>query len=277
MLRWVERDALYDQGVALVQPVSSVMDIGSGLRPQAIVNSPRVLVCVEVHDEYIAELRRRFAGTTTLIIQGRVPECLGPLPDRCIDTVMMLDFIEHLEREDGLRALQDCERLARRQVVLFTPLGFMPQDDSGETDGWGLQGTYWQTHRSGWVPEDFDDRWHVVACRDFHHINGKGEPLPEPFGALWAVLNIDGQPTDACQEMPVEEMASGEAINVLASGLRQREIDCLAKEIELRRREKAIEPMERWQARLARLRPQYWWRQMMNRREGFRATDQGEP
>ncbi|MBL6832166.1 MAG: hypothetical protein ISQ70_12240, partial [Pirellulales bacterium] len=120
MLQWVNRDALYEQGAALVKPVSSVMDIGCGVRPQSIVNSPTVLVCVEVHDEYVAELRRRFAGTTTLIIQGRVPECLKPLPDRCVDTIMMLDFIEHLEREAGLETLRECERLARLQVVVFT-------------------------------------------------------------------------------------------------------------------------------------------------------------
>ena len=272
MLQWVERDSLYEQGAALVKPSSSVMDIGCGVRPQTIVNSPNVLVCVEAHDEYVAELRRRFAGTTTLIIQGRVPDCLHTLPDRCIDTIMMLDFIEHLEREAGLETLRECERLARRQVVVFTPLGFMPQDESGQTDGWGLHGTYWQTHRSGWAPDDFDDRWDVVACSDFHHINGKGEQLPEPFGALWAVLNVSGQPPEGGDAAPAED-----AVNVLSSGLRQRELEVLSKEIELRRREQALEPMERWLARLRLLRPQYWWQQVVKQLARQRAANQGEP
>jgi len=268
MLEWVDRDSLYERGLALVKPAASVMDIGCGVRPQTIVNDPAVLVCVEAHAEYVAELRRRFAGTTTLIIQGRVPDCLAPLPDRCIDTIMMLDFIEHLDPEAGRATLAECGRLARRQVVLFTPLGFMPQDESGETDGWGLHGQYWQTHRSGWTPEDFDDRWHVVACRDFHQINGKGERLREPFGALWAVLELDGGPTGA------DEPAAGEpGVNVLAAGLRQRETAALAKEISLRRREIAVERLERWRSRLSRLRPRAIWERL--RREASRRATPG--
>jgi len=269
VLEWVEHDSLFERAAALVKPVSSVMDIGCGLRPQTLIHSPSVLVCVEVHDEYIAELRRRFAGTTTVILQGQVPGCLAVLPDRCIDTVVMLDFIEHLERDDGLRALQECERLARRQVVVFTPLGFMPQDESGETDGWGLHGTHWQTHRSGWTPADFDERWHVVACRDYHQINGKGEPLPEPFGALWAVLNCEAAPAAAADPADAEE-----GFAILSAGLRQREIDALAKEIELRRLEASLEPLRRWQQRLARLRPQYWWKRLSRMGE---TAERGEP
>ncbi len=254
MLEWTDRESLYDRGLSLVKPARSVMDIGCGLRPQTIINDPGVLVCVEVHDEYITELRRRFAGTTTLILQGLVPGCLSVLPDRCIDTIMMLDFIEHLDRDAGLEALRECERLARRQVVVFTPLGFMPQDETGETDGWGLRGTYWQAHRSGWTPHDFDDRWHVVACRDFHRINGKGEELPQPFGAMWAVLDLTVELT-----APVEDPQDGVTMNVLSAGLRQREMEALAKEIDLRKRELALRKRERrcgylkrWARRLSR-------------------------
>lgn len=241
MLEWVERDVLYDRATALIKPAGSVLDIGCGLRPQSIIPTPNVLVCVEAHGEYVTELRRRFAGTTTLIIQDRVPECLAVLPDGCIDTIFMLDFIEHLDREAGRKTLSECERIARRQVVVFTPLGFMPQDETGETDGWGFHGNFWQTHRSGWTPDDFDERWHVIACHDFHRINGKGERLPEPFGALWAVLNLADAPGDA-----MAPATSGETVNIVVAGLQQREQAVLGKEIELRRREAAMEQQKSW-------------------------------
>lgn len=255
MQEWVDRDSLCERAEALVQAVPTVMDIGCGIRPQMIINAPKFLVCVEAHDEYIRELQRRFKGTTTVIIQGRVPECLTVLPDRCIDTVMMLDFIEHLDREAGLKAISECERIARRQIVVFTPLGFMPQDESGETDGWGLHGQYWQMHRSGWTPDDFDERWHVVACRDFHAINGKGERLSEPHGALWAVLNLVTL-TDGV----ADTVSSEEALNIAAAGLRQRELEALSKEIDLRRRESAVLRIEKWLERLSRWRLASFWK-----------------
>jgi len=238
MLEWVERDALYDRATTLVRPACSVLDIGCGLRPQSIIPTPNVLVCVEAHDEYVTELRRRFAGTTTLIIQDRVPACLAVLPDGCVDTIFMLDFIEHLDREAGRQTLSECERIARQQIVVFTPLGFLPQDETGETDGWGFHGNYWQTHRSGWTPDDFGGQWHVIACHDFHQINGKGERLPEPFGALWAALDLDRSVGEA-----VPQYAACQSVDIVAAGLRQREQAIFAKEIELRRREAAI---SRW-------------------------------
>ena len=53
---------------------------------------------------------------------------------------------------------------ARQQVVVFTPHGFHKQEYvKGEKDAWGMNGTYWQTHRSGWTPEDFDESWRVIV------------------------------------------------------------------------------------------------------------------
>ena len=272
MLEWVERDALYDCARALVKPACSVLDIGCGLRPQSIIPAPNVLVCVEAHAEYVAELRRRFAGTTTLIIHDRVPECLAVLPDRCVDTIFMLDVIEHLEREAGRNTLSECERIARRQVVVFTPLGFMPQDETGETDGWGLHGHFWQTHRSGWTPDDFGERWHVIACQDFHQINGNGERLPEPYGGFWAVLNCANTVRDAGSPAALQE-----PVNILEAGLQQREQAVLAKEIELRRREAAIERMKQWPVQLARLWRWVSGKQAVERRANRKAPEQTDP
>jgi hypothetical protein len=90
------------------------------------------------------------------------------MPDRSVDSVVALDLIEHMRRAEGERLLKHLVRVARQQAVVFTPLGFYRHSyRSGETDRWGMKGGRWQTHRSGWTPDDFGPEWHVVDCEDF--------------------------------------------------------------------------------------------------------------
>ena len=56
-----------------------------------------------------------------------------------------MDVIEHLHEPDALALLADCERIARRRVVVFTPNGFLPQGD--------FRGNPHQVHVSGWSAE----------------------------------------------------------------------------------------------------------------------------
>jgi hypothetical protein len=82
-------------------------------------------------------------------------------------------------------------------VVVFTPLGFYRQHYlSGDIDRWGMSGTHWQTHRSGWLPEDFAPNWHIVACADFHLVDEHDEPLAVPFGAFCAIHSHGQEATE---------------------------------------------------------------------------------
>lgn len=257
MLEWTDRESLLRRASELVRQTDVVLDVGCGVRPQTLVRRPRVLVCIEPHDEYRRIVGERFAGTTTILIAGTVPEALEPLPARSVDTVFLLDVIEHLDRRSGERTLAECVRVAREQVVVFTPLGFMPQEEAPGLDGWGLHGTRWQAHRSGWEPVDFSGAgWRVIACRDFHLVNGQGRPFEPPFGAFWAIH-------DVCRDAPPAERDP--VVDVLASGLAQRETDVLLREIDLRKREDALARREavRLRNRIAR-----WWRDFADRFSG---------
>ena len=113
-------------------------------------------------------------------------------PPASIDTALLVDVIEHVEREPGLASLERLKRIVRQQIALFTPIGFMPQESHADgVDPWGMGGTEWQRHRSGWSPDEFpsDDGWTVIACHDFHKVDGYGRPLDKPFGAMWAIWN----------------------------------------------------------------------------------------
>ncbi len=175
-----------------VKETEIVLDIGCGIRPMNYFR-PKLHLLVEPWREYADILTYRHTGDKSVIVlRAGALEALQTLGDNSVDSIFLLDVIEHLEKEIGLKVVEECERVAREQVVLFTPLGFMPQHvEIGQKDGWGLSGNAVQTHLSGWEPEDFGSAWSFHICQDFHTSDFAGSPLPEPYGAFFAIRNFD--------------------------------------------------------------------------------------
>ncbi len=191
-IRWAEKDALPGVVRRSVKPAGVVLDVGCGINPQTLI-WPRVHLCVEIHDEYVQYLQERFSDSTRYVImQSAWRDALRLMPDKSVDSVFALDFIEHLEKAEGMAFLAEAERVARRQVVVFTPFGYFPQsyEDPHAEDRWGMHGGHWQTHRSGWMPEDFSADWEIIACREYHTSDQHGS-LEAPAGCIWAIRNFE--------------------------------------------------------------------------------------
>ncbi|SPE35824.1 conserved hypothetical protein [Candidatus Sulfopaludibacter sp. SbA3] len=195
IVQWVAKGELPGLIRRKVMPAQVVMDVGSGIRPQTLV-WPRVHICVEVHDEYVKYLCERLSGSPRyLVVHSPWEDALRTMASKSVDSVIALDFIEHLSKDDGWTFLAQAERIARRQVVLFTPLGYIAQSYEGAEakDRWGMHGGYWQTHRSGWTPDDFSEDWEIIGCRDYHVADQHG-PLDQPIGCIWAIRTFGSMP-----------------------------------------------------------------------------------
>ncbi|TAK22287.1 MAG: class I SAM-dependent methyltransferase [Chloroflexota bacterium] len=168
-VRWVPRERLDSLARRYVQPTDVVLDVGPGIRPQALVRA-RAHICLDAHRPYLDRVRDRADGGRFVLLHGAWRVAMAMLPDRSVDSVIALDVIEHFTPEDGERFLAEAARVARRQIVLFTPIGFYPQSHtSGEPDRWGLDGGEWQSHRSGWTPDNFGSDWRVLERRPSNH------------------------------------------------------------------------------------------------------------
>jgi hypothetical protein len=128
-------------------PCSSVLDVGSGIRPCAWYEGAARHVCVEPFGPYCRVLREN--GHEVMYMTAI--EAFWRIDRGAFEAVLMLDVLEHMERNVGERAIEFAVRAASRQVVIYTPMGFLKQ----EHDAWGMGGGEWQKHRSGWTPEDF--------------------------------------------------------------------------------------------------------------------------
>jgi hypothetical protein len=175
-----------------VKDAEVVLDLGAGIVPQPFVSKPLVHICVDAHRPYLDRVKREVADDPRYVfLNARWDEVIGMLPDKSVDSVYALDFIEHLEKEDGLRMLREAERVARVQIVVYTPNGFFPQSHHPHgRDRWGMDGGLWQTHRSGWGTEDFGEGWNFVISPDFILLDEHNRPLEEPMGALWAFRDL---------------------------------------------------------------------------------------
>jgi hypothetical protein len=188
IVEWLSRELLDRAAAERVRAVDRVLDIGPGIRPQGFFR-PRVHLCAEPHAEYVDLLRNSLRGEPVVVLHATGQDVVRLLPDDAVNTVFLLDVIEHLEKNAGAKLLAECERVADTQVVVFTPLGFARQEyQPGEADAWGLGGAEWQTHRSGWTPEEFEAGWTIFASEDYHR---PAEGAGESFGAFWAIKDVE--------------------------------------------------------------------------------------
>jgi ubiquinone/menaquinone biosynthesis C-methylase UbiE len=186
-----------------IQQVDVVLDVGPGIAPMNYFR-PKFHILLEPFDEYVQILNHRFATDgSVFVISGTAQQLMSSFATNSVDTVFLLDVIEHLPKEDGVNILAHAERVARKQVIVFTPLGFMPQTvHEGEKDGWGLGGASVQEHLSGWVPEDFSDGWDFHICETFHKVDFRNQLLKQEYGAFFAIKSFFGKPTPLPESIP---------------------------------------------------------------------------
>lgn len=103
------------------------------------------------------------------------------------DCVIASDLIEHLHKKDGLKLLENMERIARKKVIVFTPNGFLPQSE--------YDGNVYQIHHSGWeIGEMQKFGYRVIGVGGWKPLRGeRSEPRWKPT-PLWARISFLTQP-----------------------------------------------------------------------------------
>ena len=196
---YLTADQLFPAAMKKINNIDVILDVGCGIRPQTLTRA-FVHICVDAHKQYLEVLKKNV--TKEHAIKGRLKflcinktthDIVSQFPDKVVDTIFLLDVIEHLDKEHGLELMKAFSRIARHQVVIFTPLGFVEQEHPDGKDAWGLDGGKWQQHRSGWTPDDFDNSWEFLVCKDFHKEDNMGHEV-EPFGAFFAIKTMSPAP-----------------------------------------------------------------------------------
>jgi SAM-dependent methyltransferase len=78
-----------------------------------------------------------------------------PFRAKSLDLILSSDVLEHLEKSEGMTFLGAIEKIARRQVFVFTPVGHNLKTSLEDMNPW-------QKHKSGWSVAEFRSRGYQV-------------------------------------------------------------------------------------------------------------------
>ncbi|HXP62481.1 MAG TPA: class I SAM-dependent methyltransferase [Dongiaceae bacterium] len=167
----------------LLKPCQSVLDVGCGsaltLRQLGLPNTTGI----EGYEPAFEEAKRR--RTHDHLVLGDVCNLAAYFQPRQFDACVALDVIEHQTKADGLRLMEQMERIAARRVVFFTPNGFLPQGHLVPDDR--------QTHLSGWEAAEMERYgYRVVGCLGPKKLRGERHHLTRRPALFWAIVSLAG-------------------------------------------------------------------------------------
>jgi len=146
----------------------SALEFGCCFGDRLAATCCSVKIGVEVHLPYVQEAAKRYPHQIYVHANMLDVPALRLLISG-IDCVLLIDVIEHLERDDAERMILYAQDIARKRVLLFTPQGDMPQGDDPHEMG----ADSWQTHRSAFQVEDLEKfDFDVAVWHKCHRIRG---------------------------------------------------------------------------------------------------------
>ena len=120
----------------------SLLDVGCG-ESSPIRSFSKQIYCVGVDAHKLSIEKSKKQGIHNQYFCMDILNLNKRFKEKSFDCVLASDVIEHFEKEEGLKLIKAMEKIAKRKVIIFTPNGFLPQQEYG--------GNRLQEHKSGWT------------------------------------------------------------------------------------------------------------------------------
>jgi len=140
--------------------IESILDVACGLSLKSKFIPAKIRVGVDIYEEYFKHIE---SDKPYVVLKHDVRKLEKIFQPKSFDLVLALDIIEHLKKSESINMLKQCEKIARKAVIIETPLGFVPQN----MDILGYGGHSVQTHRCGWEVEELEKMGYKVVVRDY--------------------------------------------------------------------------------------------------------------
>lgn len=133
----------------------SILDVACGqgypMRLIRLRMKPKKVVGVDLFKKYIEEAKKEKLHDEYVISDVRKMK----FKSKTFDVVLASQIIEHLPKKDTKKFIKDLERIARKQVIIATPIGEMYHP--------AVDGNRLQLHKSFFYPEDFEKLGYKVV------------------------------------------------------------------------------------------------------------------
>lgn len=134
----------------LVKTDTTVLSLCCGIGNELANLHSEHITAVDITPEYIAEIKKKYLFVTA--VESDAVDYIKKCKDKSFDVISLFDAIEHLTKERGLELLDECKRVARQHIIVFTPEGYVRNEPH---NAWGVEGgDEHQKHLSGWSVSD---------------------------------------------------------------------------------------------------------------------------
>lgn len=137
------------------------------------------VTAVDIAPQYVEQVKWRCPQAKTVVSDAL--DYIKAQPDNSVDVISIIDGIEHMEKKVGRQVINHMKRVARKQILLFTPEGYLRNEPK---DAWGIGGAdHFQTHKSGWSVAELE-RLGFKLVEKHPDVSQHGEP----YNALMFIL-----------------------------------------------------------------------------------------
>ena len=176
-----------------------ILDVGSG--PCRKFKDHRFrgvdITCLDIFKPYLSACRE----LGFKVVHGDALRLKDYFKPKSFDIVLLIDVLEHFKKSDGKKVLAEVEKIAKRQIVIWTPVGWYPQDYECVDEPWKVIGNLqteqkniYQQHRSFWHPKDLEKKGYTcTVLKDYHadiriaSHELKNHPSPISAHQMWAI------------------------------------------------------------------------------------------
>jgi SAM-dependent methyltransferase len=126
----------------LDKQAKTILDVGCGKgEPMSFINKDGNfdVTGIDLFQPYLEEAERKAVYRRLMI--GNALSL--PFENKAFDAVICMELLEHLEERDGIALLGELERVARKQILLTTPIGKYEQH--------AYDGNRYQEHKFIWT------------------------------------------------------------------------------------------------------------------------------
>lgn len=142
-----------------IQLTDKVLDIGCGNKNFSYIskNTTTLDAWPKVNPDYLIDIEK---------------ESL-PFKKESFDYILLLDIIEHLEKENGFYVLNQCKNIVKKGIFLYTPMFWDSNIKHVNNKKYWAYGNMYNLHKSLWnIEKDFKD-WITL------------EIIPKQLGNTW--------------------------------------------------------------------------------------------
>jgi cyclopropane fatty-acyl-phospholipid synthase-like methyltransferase len=145
-----------------IEPGSSLLDLGCGPK---LYSDPFKNICKK-----ITTIDAWESVEPDIVADLETVDLISVLKGENFDYVLMIDFIEHLNKQAGLQLIENVKTITNKKIILLTPLEEIWDDNHKNVNDPSLwcYGNKFDLHKSLWHITDFSD-WEQLNLKKLNN------------------------------------------------------------------------------------------------------------